>query len=485
MKKVALLLAAAMLALAGCASAGDTAAASEAAPAESTAESAAAEDSTEAALPGEPHPLSAYSACAVSGSSVYTAVSHFSSSEDSLGSFDHSTVYKTDLTTGQTYEMYRTGSQLASAPLIIDDTLYFICYDGGMLALPTTGGEARVLPFSYDDWMPVFYAGHYLYCRSVSAAPFCEYNDNTYSPLCQFLANNTLYVVMYRDDIDTKLLAVPLDGGEVWEIPLGPNTWGAKLYNDRYVYCMSYSQAPTSPTCGMRLDLKTGASETWDIPIETYDVLGVADGGIVTSRIVSDYPIPLPSDAEMLSAILQNSTYEFDLTDPATGRPIQKIFEYPCDGTPEGDGYITYTYAGKNGSDFYFIADHMTPSYWTGSSVLCIHSDGTQEDLGIMTAQKFIRPMHQNEALRWFMVPNDDTPRTYTFYDLQGNEIGHNAAPAGVDVALIMEYLLDDGRVVLTLGGDPAHNYAANYATIPADAFLSGSTEYTEMEFVG
>jgi hypothetical protein len=48
-----------------------------------------------------------------------------------------------------------------------------------------------------------------------------------------------------------------------------------------------------------------------------------------------------------------------------------------------------------------------------------------------------------------------------------------------------MEYLLDDGRVVLTLGGDPAHNYAANYATIPADAFLNESTEYTEMEFVG
>ena len=172
MKKVALLLAAAMLALAGCASAGDTAAASEAAPAESTAESAAAEDSTEAALPGEPHPLSANSACAVSGSSVYVAVPHFSSSEDRLGNFDHSTVYKTDLTTGQTYEMYRTDSILTSAPLVIDDTLYFICYDGGMLALPTAGGEARVLPFSYDDWMPVFYAGHYLYCRSVSAAPF-------------------------------------------------------------------------------------------------------------------------------------------------------------------------------------------------------------------------------------------------------------------------------------------------------------------------
>ena len=348
------------------------------------------------------------------------------------------------------------------------------------------GNAIYQVRFSVDD--EGSFSGTTIYKTDLDAGQtslFYEYHDTMYTALYQFLANNTLYVVMYRDDSDTKLLAVPLDGGEVWEIPLGPNTWGTKLYDDRYVYCMSYSQAPTSPTCGMRLDLKTGASEKWDIPIETYDVLGVADGGIVTSRIVSDYPIPLPSDSEMLSAILQNSTYEFDLTDPATGRPIQKIFEYPCDGTPEGDGYITYTYAGKNGSDFYFIADHMTPSYWTGSSVLCIHSDGTQEDLGIMTAQKFIRPMHQNEALRWFMVPNDDTPRTYTFYDLQGNEIGHNAAPAGVDVALIMEYLLDDGRVVLTLGGDPAHNYAANYATIPADAFLNESTEYTEMEFVG
>ena len=301
------------------------------------------------------------------------------------------------------------------------------------------GNAIYQVRFSVDD--EGSFSGTTIYKTDLDAGQtslFYEYHDTMYTALYQFLANGTLYVVMYHNDSDTKLLAVPLDGGEVWEIPLGPNTWSARLYDDRYIYFISYSQAPTSPTCGMRLDLQTGESEKWDIPIETYDVLGVTDGGIVTSRIVSDYPIPLPSDSEMLSAILQNSTYEFDLTDPATGRPIQKIFEYPCDGTPEGDGYITYTYAGKNGSDFYFIAYHMTPSYWTGSSVLCIHSDGTQEDLGIMTAQKFIRPMHQNEALRWFMVPNDDTPRTYTFYDLQGNEIGHNAAPAGVDVALII-----------------------------------------------
>ena len=74
--------------------------------------------------------------------------------------------------------------------------------------------------------------------------------------------------------------------------------------------------------------------------------------------------------------------------------------------------------------------------------------------------------------------------RHYIVYDLQGNEIGRTAAPTGVDFDVI-EYLLDDGRVVLSLGDDPAHNYVTRYATIDADAFLNGSTEYTEMEFVG
>lgn len=352
------------------------------------------------------------------------------------------------------------------------------------------GNAIYQVRFSVDD--EGSFSGTTIYKTDLDAGQtslFYEYHDTMYTALYQFLANDTLYVVMYRDDSDTKLLAVPLDGGEVWEIPLGPNTWSARLYDDRYIYCISYSQAPTSPTCGMRLDLQTGESEKWDIPIETYDVLGVTDGGIVTSRIVSDYPIPLPSDSEMRSAIMQNSTLEFDLTDAATGQPIQKIFESSFNGTREGDETIQYSYMGKNGSDYYFLATHLKPisgnpyGDTVGSSVLCVHSDGTQEDLGFMAAQKLIRPMHQNEELRWFMVPNDANTRTYTVYDLQGNEIGHTASPAGVDLR-ITEYLLDDSRVVLTLGDDPAHNYVTDYATIPADAFLNGSTEYTEMEFV-
>ena len=51
---------------------------------------------------------------------------------------------------------------------------------------------------------------------------------------------------------------------------------------------------------------------------------------------------------------------------------------------------------------------------------------------------------------------------------------------------MLSEYLLDDGRDCADPSGTtPHHNYVTRYATIDADAFLNGSTEYTEMEFVG
>ncbi len=409
MKKVALLLAAAMLALAGCASAGDTAAASEAAPAESTAESAAAEDSTEAALPDEPHPLSAYSACAVSGNCVYAAVTHFSSSEDSLGSFDHSTVYKTDLTTGQTYEMYRTDSQLASAPLIIDDTLYFICYDGGMLALPTTGGEARVLPFSYDDWMPVFYAGHYLYCRSVSAAPFCR-------------------------------------------------------------------------TDGMRFNLENGETAPWNIPVETMYIPDVVGDALLLCRVVSDYPVPYPDDDEMSQALLQNTTLEYTLADPATGAVRQTCFTLPYD-IPQPGSLTIYTYLGKCGSDFYFRADQCDDEYaFVSQSVLRIGTDGTRTDLGITKTPDYIdySAVLQGDEVRWLLTRGTDG--IYLIYDTQGHEIGRNERPAGLE-AFFPLCMLDDGRLLMVVGYDWEHDSAARYAVMDADEFLNGGSAYREMTF--
>ena len=235
-------------------------------PAESTAESAAAEDSTEAALPGEPHPLSAYSACAVSGNCVYAAVIHFSSSEDSLGNFDHSTVYKTDLTTGQTYEMYRTGSQLTSAPLIIDDTLY------------SSATTAACWP-----------------CRRRAVRRACCRSPTTTG--CLFFTQVTT------------------------------STAGASAPR--------HSAVPA----GMRFNLENGETSPWNIPVETMYIPDVVGDALLLCRVVSDYPVPYPDDDEMSQALLQNTTLEYTLADPATGAVRQTCFTLPYDIPPAGEPY--------------------------------------------------------------------------------------------------------------------------------------------------
>lgn len=409
MKKAALLLAAAMLALAGCASAGDSVAAtSEAAPAESTAESTAAEDSTDAALPGEPHSLSAYSACAVSGSSVYDVAFHYSRTADSLGNFEYCIVYKTDLTTRQVHELYRTDSQLAAAPFVIDDTVYLPYYDDGssMLALPTAGGAARVLPFSYNDWSPVFYAGRYLYCRSRRAAPF------------------------YR-------------------------------------------------TSGMRFDLQTGETAPWSIPVETTFIPDIVGDALLLCRVVSDYPVPYPDDDEMSQALLQNTTLEYTLADPATGAVRQTLFSCPYDGTTR------YTYLGQCGGDLYFLAFQCDDEYSPVSqSVLRVGADGTQTDLDLTKTPDYIdySAVLQGNEVRWLWTRGTDG--IYLIYDTQGREIGRNERPAGLEVFSPV-CLLDDGSLLMVVGYDWDHDGTARYAVMDADEFLNGSTEYTEMEFVG
>ena len=162
--------------------------------------------------------------------------------------------------------MYRTDSQLASAPLIIDDTLYFICYDGGMLALPTTGGEARVLPFSYDDWMPVF--TQVTTSTAGASAP--------------------------------RRSAVPAVCGLTW---------------------------------------KTGETAPWNIPVETMYIPDVVGDALLLCRVVSDYPVPYPDDDEMSQALLQNTTLEYTLADPATGAVRQTCFTLPYDIPQPGEPY--------------------------------------------------------------------------------------------------------------------------------------------------
>ena len=115
-------------------------------------------------------------------------------------------------------------------------------------------------------------------------------------------------------------------------------------------------------------------------------------------------------------------------------------------------------------------------------SVLRVGSDGTQEDLGLMIHVS-LRELRQNGEIQWLFAMSSN-PGTLTVYDLQGTEIAKVNPPAGVSSYYPVS-MLDDGRLLLNIGYDLDHDYMTRYATIDPDAFLSGSTKYTEMEFVG
>ncbi len=289
-----------------------------------------------------------------------------------------------------------------------------------------------------------------------------------------FLAGDTLYFVN-----NERILARPMNGGSTREIPFDGNSWYEMLYSDCALYCMSTNNAPFGRTKGMRLDLLTGETSEWKIPEGTMTVLDVVGDTVLLSRLASDYPLPLPDDAEMSNAILQNSQYEYDLIDASTGEIVRKVLSFSYYGDRDEDGPHSYYYLGKNGTDLYFWCENTDAA--TGQlyfTVFRVHSDGTREDLGL-TLKGYLDPLYQGEDLHWLMLYNSDYTG-FTIYDLQGNKRGET----NTDYTHYQPMrLLDDGRVLLATGyADDSSRII--FATIDADAFLSGSTDYTEMPFV-
>ena len=297
-----------------------------------------------------------------------------------------------------------------------------------------------------------------------------------------YVTSNAVYLLTCNRDRDNKIIALSPDGTKTHEIPFDSYASSVVLYSDRYFYCIG-GLAPYDTASGFRLDLQTGETTPWDLPAETAAALDAAGNFAVTARLISDHPVPFTSDPEISDALLQNSMLEYDLTDATTGKPATKIAEFPYRGADDGSGYVYYTYLGKSGDDFYFTGEHSRSSEeGIKMSVLRVGGDGTQEDLGLMVNVS-LRDLRQNGELQWLFTMSSN-PGTLTVYDLQGTQIAQVDPPAGVESYYPIS-MLDDGRILLNIGYDLDHDYMTRYATIDADAFLSGSTEYTEMEFVG
>ena len=297
-----------------------------------------------------------------------------------------------------------------------------------------------------------------------------------------YVTSDAVYLLTYNRDRDNKIIALSPDGTKTHEIPFDPYASIVVLYSDRYFYCMD-GHAPYDTASGFRLDLQTGETAPWDLPAETAAAPDAAGNFAVTARLISDHPVPFTSDPEISDALLQNSMLEYDLTDVTTGKPATKIAEFPYKGADDGSGYVYYTYLGKSGDDFYFTGEHSrSEEEGIKMSVLRVGSDGTQEDLGLMIHVS-LRELRQNGEIQWLFAMSSN-PGTLTVYDLQGTQIAQVDPPAGVESYYPIS-MLDDGRILLNIGYDLDHDYMTRYATIDADAFLNGSTEYTEIKFVG
>ena len=297
-----------------------------------------------------------------------------------------------------------------------------------------------------------------------------------------YVTSNAVYLLTINPGSENRIIALSPDGTKTHEIPFDSYASTVVLYSDRYFYCIG-GLAPYDTASGFRLDLQTGETTPWDLPAETAAAQDAAGDFAVTARLISDHPVPFTSDPEISDALLQNSMLEYDLTDVTTGKSTAKIAEFPYKGADDGSGYVYYTYLGKSGDDFYFTGEHArSEEEGIKMSVLRVGSDGTQEDLGLMIHVS-LRELRQNGELQWLFAMSSN-PGTLTVYDLQGTQIAQVNPPAGVESYYPLS-MLDDGRILLLIGYDLDHDYMTRYATIDADAFLNGSTEYTAMEFVG
>lgn len=182
----------------------------------------------------------------------------------------------------------------------------------------------------------------------------------------------------------------------------------------------------------MRFNLENGETAPWNIPVETMYIPDVVGDALLLCRVVSDYPVPYPDDDEMSQALLQNTTLEYTLADPATGAVRQTCFTLPYD-IPQPGSLTIYTYLGKCGSDFYFRADQCDDEYaFVSQSVLRIGTDGTRTDLGITKTPDYLdySAVLQGDEVRWLLTRGTDG--IYLIYDTQGHEIGRNERPAGL-----------------------------------------------------
>lgn len=144
------------------------------------------------------------------------------------------------------------------------------------------------LPTLDDEWN---FAGTNVYKNDLNAGQVSLfYSCDDWCLADPYVTSDAVYLLTYNRDRDNKIIALSRDGTKTHEISFDPYASTVVLYSDRYFYCMD-GHAPYDTASGFRLDLQTGETAPWNLPVETTGAPDAAGDFAVTARLISDHPV--------------------------------------------------------------------------------------------------------------------------------------------------------------------------------------------------
>lgn len=220
----------------------------------------------------------------------------------------------------------------------------------------------------------------------------------------------------------------------------------------------------------IRRDRTTNEVSYINLPEQTINVYGAGDKWVI-HRIVSPSPLPSNVDGDEYNAVFQNSEYEYDLFDAATGE-MKKLYSYP---TSED----FYWYRGHRDGTLYFDL-YGEDGYPTGVGKL---ENGEMVQVLARDDPYASEQVLENEQgeLQWIVWDEGESVQVYDLNDGQSYRPAFVKESSQYASTGYPEMLLPGGRVFVTHGSIDAPDFLDKiaYATQDRAAYLSGSTDYT------
>ena len=354
-------------------------------------------------------------------------------------------------------------------------------------------GELR----AYNDWMHCTDTAYYtLYSQEDTTNIVglkLDYANGVQTKVMSLdLANDVLYSDWFvTNDNVVRVFLANEDGSEFRFKSFYPDGRSEERTASQEITPMVYDEYAAyvlRDNCVARLDWQTGEVTTWDTSIPQIDeILGAVGNKILLTRIVSD--MPLPTDAEMFEAVLQNSLMEYDLYDLASNT-LEKLFA--DDFYPDG-GWKTYL--GYRGDMLYFVQGSPDGDDYkelllgydlTTGTMQELYAEEATDCVGAFNSPKSFSRGGQLELV--FLQSTPDALHIYNIADGQMYNVPCHDPTLNAAYGIEENYgrpiaVTGDGRVLVIDGYAQRGGYTVDaYGLIDLDDYLAGSTDYQPVQ---